>query len=110
MSLHTAEQLLAPWSHYENTKHAHLEVLPLFLLPTHLERNATVIEAIAYTIEQQSLLLAEAETAKQSEQRLAQATDADEDTDEDATAPTITACSWEEVEEKFRGRGRHWHP
>jgi hypothetical protein len=108
--LHTAEQLLAAWSHYENTKHAHLEVLPLFLLPDHLERNATVIEAIAYTIEQQNLLLAEAEMAKQAEQRLAQATNADDDTGEDETALMITACSWAEVEEHFRGRGRHWNP
>lgn len=103
--LHTAEQLLAAWSHYENTKHAHLEVLPLFFLPDHLERNANVIEAIAHTIEQQSLLLAEAE--KQSKQRVAQATDADDDTDENATVPTITTCSWAEVEERFGGRGRH---
>jgi hypothetical protein len=105
--LHTAEQLLAAWSHCEKTQQAHLEVLPLFFLPDHLERNANVIEAIAFTIEQQSLLLAEAEAEQQHEQRLTQMANVADVTAADATERTITACSWAEIEKQFAVRGRH---
>lgn len=50
--LHTTDQLLAQWSHLENTSHACLNIQPLFFFPEHLERNLAVVEALAWTLHQ----------------------------------------------------------
>ncbi|PZV06433.1 MAG: hypothetical protein DCF22_23895 [Leptolyngbya sp.] len=66
--------------------------------------GSSQLDGTFLTMEQQSLLLAEAE--KQSNQRLAQAIGADDTTNEDVTAPTINTFFWAEIEERFGGRGR----